>query len=263
MRSVPKTTLQTVFGKRSFEKARSSYYGIRRWVKKRYRGVKSRYYWVRKHGLRYNSVYPYTCVQGGFPEDHAIALYDVAKSLPNDGPVLVEIGSWLGRSAVVLSRAIRDKNGATLFCIDPFNADSDSVSSANLRRASQKIGRTLMDLFTENLRRFGASERVKILRGYSSEFSGDWDKPIDLLFIDGNHAYEPVKRDFLEWSPFIKPGGYLIMHDASFDPQFRFPDPIKVVKEFIIDNSQWVDHKLIRHMFIARKAPDRSPTVPL
>jgi len=43
----------------------------------------------------------------------------------------------------------------------------------------------------------------------------EWDKPIDVLFIDGSHEYEFVKSDFEKYSPFVKPGGLIYMHDVT------------------------------------------------
>ncbi len=36
---------------------------------------------------------------------------------------------------------------------------------------------------------------------------------LDILFIDGDHTYEGVKRDFELWSPLVKPGGHVVFHD--------------------------------------------------
>ena len=37
----------------------------------------------------------------------------------------------------------------------------------------------------------------------------------DLIFSDGNHEYEYVKRDFEFYSQFVKPGGYFLFHDTN------------------------------------------------
>lgn len=42
-----------------------------------------------------------------------------------------------------------------------------------------------------------------------------WDKPIDILMIDGNHHYEDVKDDYEKYEPFVKEGGLIIMHDVN------------------------------------------------
>jgi predicted O-methyltransferase YrrM len=45
------------------------------------------------------------------------------------------------------------------------------------------------------------------------------DRPIDLLFIDGDHRYEGVKADFEMYSPLVRPGGSIAFHDIMPDPQ--------------------------------------------
>jgi predicted O-methyltransferase YrrM len=45
--------------------------------------------------------------------------------------------------------------------------------------------------------------------------TAEWDKPIDILFIDGDHTYEGAKADFEKYSKFVKPGGIIFMHDVS------------------------------------------------
>jgi hypothetical protein len=53
-------------------------------------------------------------------------------------------------------------------------------------------------------------ERVKsILNG----------KEIDFLFIDGDHTYEGVKKDFKMYSPLVKNGGVIAFHDIVPGPK--------------------------------------------
>jgi hypothetical protein len=48
-----------------------------------------------------------------------------------------------------------------------------------------------------------------------------------MLFIDGEHEYEQVKRDFEAWSPFVRPNGYVAFHDTYGS----FPGPTRLVEE--------------------------------
>ena len=41
------------------------------------------------------------------------------------------------------------------------------------------------------------------------------DAPIDFLFIDGDHSYEGVKQDYQRYSPFVRPGGFVALHDIA------------------------------------------------
>ena len=47
-----------------------------------------------------------------------------------------------------------------------------------------------------------------------------WEKPIELLWIDGDHSFQSVKRDFEIFFPHVVEGGIIAFHDStSFDVQ--------------------------------------------
>jgi predicted O-methyltransferase YrrM len=65
-------------------------------------------------------------------------------------------------------------------------------------------------------------------------------RPVDLLFIDGDHTYEGVKEDWEMYSPLVRSGGLIVFHDVAGnyeDTQVkRFWDEIKInhsYKEFM------------------------------
>ena len=39
------------------------------------------------------------------------------------------------------------------------------------------------------------------------------DEPLDYLFLDGDHTYEGVKRDFQMYAPLVRSGGMIAFHD--------------------------------------------------
>lgn len=43
-------------------------------------------------------------------------------------------------------------------------------------------------------------------------------RKIDFLFIDGDHRYEGVKRDYALYSPLVRPGGLVALHDIVYYP---------------------------------------------
>lgn len=57
-------------------------------------------------------------------------------------------------------------------------------------------------------------DRVKLIKDYSWNVVINWQTMLDLLFIDGDHQYVSVLRDFEQWTPLIKRGGLLAMHDS-------------------------------------------------
>jgi predicted O-methyltransferase YrrM len=52
---------------------------------------------------------------------------------------------------------------------------------------------------------------------------------LDFLFIDGDHSYSGVKRDFEMYSPLVRPGGLIAFHDIMFiDDVHAFWNEVKV-----------------------------------
>jgi predicted O-methyltransferase YrrM len=69
------------------------------------------------------------------------------------------------------------------------------------------------------------------------------DEPIDFLFIDGDHSYEGVKRDFEMYGPLVRPGGIIAFHDITYIAQVgQFWDELKAqglaTREFLGDRGQ-------------------------
>lgn len=118
----------------------------------------------------------------------------------------VEIGCLDGYSSAV----ILDASELHLTSIDPFIPDS--------------MEKTLIgseDKYRMNVALFG--ERSRLIKGYSSDVakgrilmaSTGWNVAhLDFLFIDGDHNYEAVLQDYNDWTPLLKTGGILAIHDA-------------------------------------------------
>lgn len=61
--------------------------------------------------------------------------------------------------------------------------------------------------------------------------------PYDIIFIDADHQYENVKKDFLNYSKHLSPNGFIIMHDI-FLPKSgskKFWNELKEKKIFFIN----------------------------
>jgi len=69
------------------------------------------------------------------------------------------------------------------------------------------------------------------------------DNPLDFLFIDGDHTYEGVKKDFEMYSPLVRPGGVIALHDIARSPRF----PKAKVNEFWTETRQLYRHQEIIH----------------
>ena len=66
------------------------------------------------------------------------------------------------------------------------------------------------DLKTAHL----AAPTAEIIVGDTARVGREWDRePVGLLYVDADHSYEGVKRDFEAWSPNLAPGAVVIFDD--------------------------------------------------
>jgi Methyltransferase domain len=147
-------------------------------------------------------------VEGWMTPEQARRLWDAARRVPAPGRV-VEIGSFRGRSIIVLAHAAT--LGVELVAIDP-HAGND--------RGPQEIAgfvdeATLdHDAFNANLDKAGVRDRVRHVRMFSDEAQAEVDGPADLLYIDGAHRFAPARADIRSWGARVVPGGTMLIHDS-------------------------------------------------
>src|SRR5690606_11364033 len=72
--------------------------------------------------------------------------------------------------------------------------------------------------FRETMAAAGLEDQVIAVVGRSAEVARLWNTPLGMLFIDGGHTEEAAQADYAGWSPHVRPGGVLVIHDV-------FPDP--------------------------------------
>ena len=147
-------------------------------------------------------------VEGWLSDGQARRLWDRAKELA-PGAQAVEIGSYRGRSAIVLASAA--PAGATIVAIDPHAGNDRGPQEIH---GTQEQGQSDHEAFLANLERAGVSERVRHVRRPSSEALGDVQGDIELLYIDGAHRYRFARDDIRDWTPRVAPGGTLLIHDS-------------------------------------------------
>ena len=61
-------------------------------------------------------------------------------------------------------------------------------------------------------------KNITLVKGYFDDVVKTWNKPIDILHIDGLHTYEAVKNDYAKWSPHVRKGGIIMFHDTVAFP---------------------------------------------
>jgi hypothetical protein len=60
-------------------------------------------------------------------------------------------------------------------------------------------------------------DNLTFIKGYFDDIAKEWDKEIDILHIDGDHAYESIKNDYETWSKFLSDDAVILFHDTMVD----------------------------------------------
>jgi hypothetical protein len=137
---------------------------------------------------------------------------------------IVEIGSWRGMSTIALAKGAR----VPVYAIEPhehFVGALGGVFGPDDRRA-----------FFENLLEARVVERVRLVNLSSEIVTPGWQLPVGLLWIDGDHRYEAVKRDFDCWAPHLR--GKVAFHDAIQETL----GPFQLIEELLADGFELVEH---------------------
>jgi hypothetical protein len=122
------------------------------------------------------------------------------------GGTVVEIGSFRGKSTIVLARA-----AGAVVAIDP-HAGSDRGPQEIAADAAR--GDDDHAAFVANLEAAGVADRVRHVRLRSADALGSVEGPLALLYVDGAHRFGPARDDVARWGARVQPGGAMLVHDA-------------------------------------------------
>jgi len=154
---------------------------------------------------------------GGFLSDiEGSLLYALAQRCVGRG-VIVEIGSYTGKSTIYLGNGSKAGKNVKIYAIDPHGEPFQSKEDA--------IG--TYEKFTKNIENAQLEDIVNPIVRTSIEAADIISEPCELLFIDGCHKYDYVKKDFDTWFPKVIDGGIIAFHDTLSG------DPKRAVKEVL------------------------------
>lgn len=143
------------------------------------------------------------------------------RTLPPQAVVVI-IGAGAGTSSIAM---LEERLDITIFSVDsefPTTNMYDPGEKQNLKRADLwKTGRVIQVLGTSQL------------------YGQHWPVPYDMIFIDGDHRYDFVKRDIELWIPKAKENAVLIFHDYA-DKKIKPKAGVKqAVDELLLTTGEW------------------------
>jgi predicted O-methyltransferase YrrM len=173
-------------------------------------------------------------VPGWLTDEEGEALYDLARACTGAG-VIVEIGSWKGKSTICLGRGSLAGAAVPIYAIDP--------------HADYRFGD-----FKANVDRAGITDLVMPVTSLSQSAADEFQESIELLFVDGSHEYDLVLEDFEKWVPKVVEGGWVAFHDTTWTS-----GPRKVVGQAIYRSNRFKDTRfVVGSTTVARKVGQNS-----
>lgn len=220
-------------------------------------------------------------VPGWSPIDQLYTLFNIVFMTSGLEGDIVEIGSWCGRSAIVLGMAVRLTGNANIHCIDLFpekndwRQNEDGSYSFEVTVGDKRYGgykeqtvwkepferdiapiyekyNGIFDVFSQIISINGLADIVRTYKGDSDLFvrSLPEDFKSKLVFIDGDHSYEAVCQDIKNMEKYLINGGWV-----CFDDAFSYYDGVnRAIKDCIINSPNYeLCQQMARKFFVARK----------
>lgn len=157
-------------------------------------------------------------------------LYVLSKAV-GEGAI-VEIGSWKGHSTLYLARGVKNSTKRNkVYAVDPHLEGTEAI-------------------FRDNMKRGGVDDVVVPIVMRSEDAAKQWHRPVSLLFIDGLHDYDNVKKDFVLWEPWVVKGGVIAFHDRLAE------GPCRVIREYVLRSKRFGKTGVVEGIFFAVKGID-------
>ena len=158
--------------------------------------------------------------------------------------LIIEIGCYRGRSTIALGLGSKFGGREKIHVIDPL--EDLEVRETFLKNIKLSY---LSDYIIPNFRK-------------SEDAVAEFNSRIRLLFIDGSHKYEDVKKDILLWKDNLIEGGIIAMHDyLPENHAFHLPDVNKAVEEDIINSDDFIVEGHVDSILFASKKTSKNKQI--
>ena len=174
------------------------------------------------------------------------------------GGVGVEIGTYCGKSTVLLGAAAQQTDGVALHHRPPSRLRGAPAGLGIPRHHAGRSGDRPVRHPADpaaHPRRHDLDDHVVAIVGKSPVVARGWRTPLRLLFIDGGHTEEAAQQDFDGWAKWVAVGGGLVIHDVFPDPRDGGQAPYHIYRRALATG----DFREVGRRGIAAGAGKRSP----
>ncbi|MFP8941187.1 class I SAM-dependent methyltransferase [Streptomyces fenghuangensis] len=199
----------------------------------------------------------FEAAKGFMPADEGMTLYAAARDAARLGLPLLEIGTYCGRSTILLADAARRADGdVTVLTLDHHRGSEEQQPGWEYHDPSlvdPEVG--LMDtlpFFRRTLHAAGLEEYVVALVGRSPRAASVWGGRLGLVFVDGGHTDEHARADYEGWVPHLAEGGLLVIHDVFPDPADGGQAPHRIHRR-ALESGAFAEECAVRSLRVLRR----------
>ncbi|MFJ7491689.1 class I SAM-dependent methyltransferase [Streptomyces sp. NPDC097727] len=173
----------------------------------------------------------FQAAKGFMPVAEGLALYEAAVEAAALGLPILEVGTYCGRSTILLADVARAA-GVTALTVDHHRGSEEQQPGWEYHDPTvvdPEVGRMdTLPTFRRTLHAAGLEDHVVALVGRSVQVAAVWGGKLGFVFIDGGHTDEHANRDYEGWAPHVADGGLLVIHDVFPDPAHGGQAPYRV-----------------------------------
>lgn len=135
-----------------------------------------------------------------------------------DARYIVEVGSWLGRSAIAMARELKARGDGLVVCVDTWLGSDEHWLNPEYQQILGIVnGRpTLYERFLEHIKAAGVEDYLYPLPLTSRSAAyllKTKSFAFDIAYIDGSHNVDEVTADILAYHDLLISGGIMIGDD--------------------------------------------------
>ena len=175
----------------------------------------------------------FEAAKGFMPRHEGLALYEAAHDAARLGLPLLEVGTYCGRSTILLADAARAA-GVPAVTVDHHRGSEEQQPGWEYHDPTvvdPEVGRMdTLPTFRRTLHAAGLEAYVVAVVGRSPQVAAFWTTPLGLVFIDGGHTDEHALADYEGWAPHVARDGLLVIHDVFPDPADGGQAPYRIYR---------------------------------